>query len=128
MYLEMGELMPELDYREIGRNIRLQRVRKGLKQKELAELVNVSAQHISHIETNRSQPSLPILVDIANNLESDVDSLLGANLTTARLKVLESQIAEVLDGAPAALVARVVVFCKHEMEFYKTIGGLSNET
>lgn len=41
----------ELDYQEIGRNVRNYRMKKGLNQRELSELVNVSDQHISHIET-----------------------------------------------------------------------------
>lgn len=40
----------DLDYQEIGRNIRRFRQAKGLKQKELAELIQVSDQHVSHIE------------------------------------------------------------------------------
>lgn len=113
--------MSTLDYQEIGLNIRLQRIRKRMKQKELAEHVNVSAQHISHIETNHSQPSLPILVDIANALGTDMDTLLGKNLTAARPQVLASQIAEVLEGAPNNLIERVLVFCKEEIDFYREI-------
>mgnify|MGYP001777730239 FL=1 len=39
----------ELDYKAIGQNIREHRRKSGLNQKELAELVNLSPQHISHI-------------------------------------------------------------------------------
>lgn len=113
--------MCTLDYKEIGLNIRLQRIRKRMKQKELAERVNVSAQHISHIETNRSQPSLPILVDIANALGTNTDTLLGKNLTAARPQVLTAQIAEVLEGAPNSLIERILVFCKEEIDFYRKI-------
>lgn len=54
--------MPELDYFEIGSNIRIQRILNGLKQKDLAERVNVSPQHISHVETGRAKPSLLMIV------------------------------------------------------------------
>lgn len=40
----------ELDYKEIGRNIRRCRKAKGWKQKTLAEKVGLTDQHISHIE------------------------------------------------------------------------------
>lgn len=49
----------ELDYQEIGRNVRRYRLSKGLKQKQLAELIQVSDQHISHIENAHTQVSLP---------------------------------------------------------------------
>lgn len=55
----------EIDYAEIGRNIREHRRRCGMKQKELAELINVSDQHISHIENGYTKLSLVTLVAIA---------------------------------------------------------------
>ena len=61
----------ELDYQEIGRNVRNYRMKKGLNQRELAELVNVSDQHISHIENAHTKLGLPTLVAIANALETE---------------------------------------------------------
>ncbi len=74
----------ELDYLEIGQNIRKQRLKKGLKQRELAERTNISSQHISHIETGRAQVSLPTLVAISNALQIDCNTLLGKTLTGAQ--------------------------------------------
>ena len=45
----------ELDYKAIGQNIREYRRKSGLNQKELAELFNLSPQHISHIETGHTK-------------------------------------------------------------------------
>lgn len=86
----------ELDYREIGRNIRAYRMKKNWKQKELAERVNVTEQHISHIETARTQLSLPTLVSIANALEVDCNTLLGKTLTGARMEVMRQEMDAVL--------------------------------
>ena len=72
----------ELDYLEIGRNIRKYRLKLGLKQKELAEKVNITPQHVSHIETGGAQVSLPTLVAIANALQVDCNTLLGETLTS----------------------------------------------
>lgn len=71
----------EIDYSEIGRNIRECRLKMGLKQKELAESTNVTPQHISHIETGHAQVSLPTLVAISNALKVDCNTLLGETLT-----------------------------------------------
>lgn len=68
-----------LDYKEIGRNIRYYRQRAGIKQNRLSEIIDVSPQHISHIESG-VQLSLPVLVNIANALGIDADCLLGSNL------------------------------------------------
>ena len=57
-----------LDYKEIGRNIRKHRLNQGLKQKDLAEKINLTEQHISHSENGYTKLSLPALVAIANVL------------------------------------------------------------
>ena len=72
----MGE---GLNYKEIGKNIRYYRIKAGLKQNQLSDIIDVSPQHISHIESG-VQLSLPVLVKIANVLDVGVDCLLGSNL------------------------------------------------
>ena len=68
----------QTDYKEIGHNIRLSRKQCGMSQRMLADLVNVSPQHISHIEAG--QPvSLPVLINISNVLDVSLDLLVGSN-------------------------------------------------
>lgn len=61
-----------IDYKEIGSNIKVCRIRKNLKQAQLAEIVGVSSQHISHIECGRTTVSLPLLISIAQALSVDL--------------------------------------------------------
>lgn len=51
-----------IDYQEIGNNIKICRIRCNLKQAELAEMVGVTSQHISHVERCQTKPSLTLLV------------------------------------------------------------------
>lgn len=81
----------EIDYKEIGRNIRHYRMEKGWKQKQLAERISVTEQHISHIENAYTQLSLPTLVSIANALEIDCNTLLGRTLKGAEMSVLREE-------------------------------------
>lgn len=69
----------DLDYKEIGSNIRYYRQKAGLRQNQLSDVIDVSPQHISHIESG-TKLSLPVLVKIANALSVDTDSLLGYNI------------------------------------------------
>lgn len=62
--------------RDIGKNIRTARVRRGLTQEELAELLHVSRQTVSNYETGRSRPDVDMLVSAAEKLETDVQVLL----------------------------------------------------
>ena len=48
-----------MDYVAVGRRIRAQRKKLSLSQEELAEMVNISTVHMSHIETGYTKLSLP---------------------------------------------------------------------
>ncbi len=70
-----------MDYCKIGKNIRVVRKSKGLSQEELAEKVDISVTHMSHIETGNTKLSLQVFADIADALDVSADELLGRNAT-----------------------------------------------
>lgn len=107
----------ELDYKEIGRNVRYYRQRRGIRQKELAESINVSDQHISHIENGHTKLSLGTLVAISNALEIDCNSLLGATLTEAKGSVLHQRLTELAAGMDAKKLGLIVEFCNVLAEY-----------
>lgn len=65
-----------IDYYEIGQRIRKHRKARGLSQESLAEAVNISTTHMSHIETGNTKLSLPVLVDLSQALGVSTDTLL----------------------------------------------------
>ena len=67
-----------LNYYKIGQSIREFRKLNNLSQEQLAERVNISTTHMSHIETGNTKLSLPVFVSIANTLGVTTDELLGA--------------------------------------------------
>ena len=73
----------ELNYALLGKRLKALRVEKKLTQERLAELTDVSPQHISHIETNSSKVSLPALVKICNALEVTPDSILLDSISSS---------------------------------------------
>ena len=62
--------------RDIGKNIRTLRIRRGLTQDELAEALFVTRQTVSNYETGRSRPDVEMLLNIARVLEADIHHLL----------------------------------------------------
>jgi transcriptional regulator with XRE-family HTH domain len=110
----------ELDYQEIGRNIRHYRQMRGIRQKELAELVHVSDQHISHIENGHTKLSLVTLVAIANVLQIDCNTLLGATLSGAKNTVLHQQLNSLVSEMDTKKLGLAVAFCnilvKYDLE------------
>ncbi|HWS29114.1 MAG TPA: helix-turn-helix transcriptional regulator [Clostridia bacterium] len=73
-----------LDYRAIGQRIRSARLHSNITQEFLAELTNLSNQHISNIETGSTKLSLQALVKIANALNVSADELLCDNVDRAK--------------------------------------------
>ena len=89
-----------MNYFEIGQKIRKYRKEKGLSQEQLAEKVNISVTHMSHIETANTKLSLPVLVDIATVLQVQTDEL----LTDSKPQPSSAQLLQlVADCTPAQL-------------------------
>ena len=65
-----------MDYSKIGERIRAYRKLRKFSQEQLAEKINISPTHMSHIETGSTKLSLPVLVDIAQVLNVSTDTLL----------------------------------------------------
>ncbi len=73
-----------LDFKAIGKRIKIARIRADLTQETVAETVGITAQHVSNIETGSSHVSLTTLVNIANLLEVSVDELLCDTVLAAQ--------------------------------------------
>ena len=86
----------ELDYKAIGKRIKIARIQAELSQEALAEKADLSPTHMSNIENANTKLSLPVLVDLAAVLEVRVDDLLYDNSPMKRNAAIEA-IIEMLD-------------------------------
>ena len=66
----------ELDYKAIGKRVKIARIKADLTQEKLAEQIELSPTHLSNIETGTTKVSLTTIVNIANALSVSVDDLL----------------------------------------------------
>ena len=62
--------------RNIHKNIRDLRIRKGLTQDELAQQLFVTRQTVSNYETGKSRPDIDMLMRIAEVLDTDINTVL----------------------------------------------------
>ncbi len=90
-------MMMELDYKAIGKRIKIARINADMTQEALAGKVDLSPSHMSNIETGTTKVSLTTIVNIANALSVTVDDLLCDHLVRARAQI-EKDIQAVLDG------------------------------
>ena len=86
----------ELDYKAIGKRIKIARIKADMTQQMLAEKIELSPTHLSNIETGTTRVSLTTIVSIANGLGITVDDILCDNVIKARVQI-ENDIAEILD-------------------------------
>lgn len=70
-----------VNYKMVGRQIKVRRRMRRMSQAFLAEQVELSVSYISCIERAKKQVSLEALVRIANSLDTTVDSLLIGSQT-----------------------------------------------
>ena len=68
-----------MNYYEIGQRIRSYRKALFLSQEDLAEKVEISTTHMSHIETGNTKLSLAVLVKISSALNVSTDEILFGN-------------------------------------------------
>ena len=62
--------------RNLGINIKSERLRRDISQEKLAELTNISRNSISLIETGKINPTILRVIDIARVLSVDVNELI----------------------------------------------------
>lgn len=109
-----------MDYYAIGQRIRKIRKSRGLSQEQLAEKVGISTTHMSHIETANTKLSLPVLVEIAEVLEVQTDSLLfdqPRQITDSSLSAI-AEIIDSCDARQASFIADFVKAAKQSMDIY----------
>lgn len=62
--------------KNLGINIKSERLRKNLSQERLAELTNISRNSVSLIETGKINPTILKVIDIVRVLDVDVNILI----------------------------------------------------
>lgn len=90
-----GEETVEVDYKAIGQRIKIARIKKGVTQETVADLIDITPAHMSNVETGKTKVSLPTLIAIANALSVSVDTLLCDNVITSKI-VFEKEAKDIL--------------------------------
>lgn len=62
--------------RDIGRNIRDLRLRKGLTQEELASRLFVTRQTVSNYENGKTRPDVDMIIKLGELLDADANAVI----------------------------------------------------
>ena len=90
-----------MDQVKIGKFLKELRKEKGLTQEQLAEIVDISTTHMSHIETGNTKLSLQVFADLAEALQVSVDSLLYDVNSNSKQQAYQ-EITDILDQCTPA--------------------------
>jgi len=86
----------ELDYKAIGKRIKIARIKADLTQDKLSEKVGISPTHLSNIETGTTRVSLTAIVKLANALNITADDILCDSIIHAKVP-FERDFAQLLE-------------------------------
>ena len=68
--------MKKINYKaNFGAKLKLQRKEHGLTQEELSEVMQISAQHLSYVESGRRWPSFEFIIAASEALEIEPGEL-----------------------------------------------------
>jgi len=81
-----------------GKQLAELRKRHHLKQKELAEKLNVSQQVISNIENDKTNPDVELLRKIADLYGMSMDRIIGRDFSEDDSDSIEKEIMKILKG------------------------------
>ena len=103
-----------IDYQGIGARIKSARLSKGFTQPQLSELLGVSPEYVSKLETTRSHAGLPMLAEIALHLDVSLSYLIDGSTKSAeefRLFELEAILKEMPPNKRQALfeIAKILI-------------------
>ena len=68
-----------IDYKKIGKRIQKARYNKELTQERLAEKAGITPVYVSQLERGAKQPSLSVLIHLAEALDISIEWLLTGN-------------------------------------------------
>ncbi len=104
-----------MNYKEIGTRIRKYRKLKNISQEELAEKIDISTTHMSHIETGSTKLSLQVLVDIAQILEVSTDALIFEKTSKFKIQKIETILSDCNENE-IAFITKIVETSKEFFE------------
>lgn len=116
----------EVDYKEIGKRIKIARIKKGITQESVAEEIDITASHMSNVETGKTKVSLPTLINIANALSVNIDTLLCDNILTSKI-VFEGEAKEIFDDCDEYEVRMLVDILKYMKEVVRKDKEIRNQ-
>ena len=115
----------EIDYKAIGQRIKIARIKKGITQEAVADIIDITPAHMSNVETGKTKVSLPTLIEIANALSVSVDVLLCDNVLASQ-NIFKGEAKEICDEYETRFLVDLLKCAKSAMRRDKEVRNQFN--
>lgn len=107
-----------INYKAIGQRIKIARIKKGITQEAIADIIDITPAHMSNVETGKTKVSLPTLIQIANALNVSVDFLLCDNVISSKV-IFENEAKEIFGDCDDYEIRTLVELLKSAKEIMR---------
>lgn len=97
----------EIDLKVMGKRIKDGRLKVGLSQEKLAEMVNLSVPHLSKVENGHKSLSLDVAVKIANVIDVSIDFLVREAMDDA-MKTFNAEVNCIVEDCTEEELSRLL--------------------
>ena len=98
----------DIDFKAIGKRIRIARIQADLTQEKLAAILDISVPHMSNIERGMTKVSLSRIISIANALSLDgIDQFVCEHVSMHRV-TYNTEIQSILDDCDSYEIRHLV--------------------
>ena len=108
----------DINYNDIGRRIRDIRIKRKITQRRLADKIDKTTTHVSHIENGTTKLSLNTIVDIANALNTTVDLLLCDSINNSSNEYT-SELSELVSDCSPLEMRFIIEITKPALEAFR---------
>ena len=108
----------DINYNDIGKRIRNIRIKQKMTQRKLADKIDKTSTHVSHIENGTTKLSLIAIVDIANALNTTVDRLLCDNINNSNNEYA-CELSELISGCSPLEMRFIIEITKPALDAFR---------
>ena len=108
----------DINYNDIGKRIRAIRTEQKITQRKLADKINKTATHVSHIENATTKLSLNAIVDIANVLNTTVDRLLCDSINNS-INEYSRELSELISDCSPLEIRFIIEITKPALDAFR---------
>ena len=103
---------------KLGQNLKAFRKKKGLSQEQLSELAGLHPTYVSQLETGKANPSMVILIAVAEQLDITIIDLLRGSAVSED-NAMFTELREIFDSSDDKTKTRILAMVDGIIKAYK---------